>query len=282
MKITCPYCGNLFESSNAQCPHCFAPNDQSPETTDGSPATIDELRRWYADRHLPPYETTRFFIGENVSEPQAFGIYRQGDRVTVYKNKKDGSRMIRYDGSDEGYAVTEFLNKLKEELLHQKQINFAVKTDLPTGSMPSSPHSGTASTTPARRRGCLTKILIVLLILLILGLIFGRSSGPSSQDFYDYGSSTSYSNPVVIVPNTNPYYSAPSYNNYTSTYPSGNYGHNSFPEYTDPDYNFSEDSHWDSGSSSSSWNSGSSSDNDWDWDSSDSWDSGSTDWDSDW
>lgn len=276
MKITCPYCGNLFESSNAQCPHCFAPNDQSPETTDGSPATIDELRRWYANRHLPPYETTRFFIGENISEPRAFGIYREGDRVIVYKNKNDGSRMIRYDGYDEGYAVSEFLNKLKEEFLHQKQINFAVKNDLPVSAAPSSPPSGTASTTPAKRRGCLTKILLVLLILLILSLIFGRGGSSSTQDFSDYGGS-SYSGPVVIVPNTNPYYSAPSYSNYSNTYPYNDYGSYSFPEYTDPD-DFSQDSHWDSGSSSSSWNS----DSDWDWGSSDSWDSGSTDWDSDW
>ena len=312
MKITCPYCGNLFESSNAQCPHCLAPNDQSPETTDGSPSTIDELRRWYSNRHPPPYEVTRFYIGENVTEPRAFGICRDGERIIVYKNKDNGQRAIRYNGTDEGYAVTEFLNKLKDELLHQKQQSFAVKDDLPTTTLPQSQGQTVPLTQPiqptANRKGCLTKILIVLAILLILSLIFGRSTPEPSQGYYNYNGSSyyytqeddnwyNYQNgqwsyvpnvPSGLFNNSGSYYSGPNFN----TFYFDDYGEDYVPGFTDYDFEIPQSSQWNNppSSSSSQWNSSSSSsswssnddDDDWDWGGSDSWDSGYTDWHSDW
>lgn len=66
---------------------------------------------------------TRFFIGEDYKEPKAFGIYQDGNRFIVYKNKADGSRAIRYDGLDEAYAVNEIYLKLKEEIANQKARN---------------------------------------------------------------------------------------------------------------------------------------------------------------
>ena len=71
--------------------------------------TIAELQQWYQDRHLPPYETTRFFIGINYKKPKAFGIYQDGDQFIVYKNKANGERAIRYQGTDEAYAVNELI-----------------------------------------------------------------------------------------------------------------------------------------------------------------------------
>ena len=44
-----------------------------------TPRTIEELKAWYAAHHLPPEDVTRFFIGKDVREPRAFGIYRDGD-----------------------------------------------------------------------------------------------------------------------------------------------------------------------------------------------------------
>ncbi len=46
-----------------QCPYCGASNNSIKRTADGTPKTIAELAKWYEDRHLPPYEITRFFIG---------------------------------------------------------------------------------------------------------------------------------------------------------------------------------------------------------------------------
>ena len=91
--------------------------------TTKSPQTIEELKQWYADRGLPPYEVTRFFIGENYKGAKAFGIYEEDGVFTVYKNKADGTRAVRYSGTDEAFAVEEILDKLKSEILNQKGID---------------------------------------------------------------------------------------------------------------------------------------------------------------
>ncbi|MCH5286351.1 MAG: hypothetical protein J1E43_02925 [Christensenellaceae bacterium] len=80
------------------------------------PKTIEELKAFCAEKGMP-LERMRFFIGEDCREPRAFGIYRDenGDCV-VYKNKDDGSRAVRYQGPDEAYAVNELYEKLKSEV----------------------------------------------------------------------------------------------------------------------------------------------------------------------
>lgn len=85
------------------------------------PVTIEELKLWYAWHNLPAEEVTRFFIGRNITEPKAFGIYKneQGECV-VYKNKMNGERAVRYQGTDEAFAVGELLQRLKDEIASQK------------------------------------------------------------------------------------------------------------------------------------------------------------------
>lgn len=102
---------------------CGATNSQYKESLSGPPKTIEELKIWYKERNLPDEEITRFFIGKDVKEPRAFGIYQDGDMFIVYKNKADGSSAIRYKGNDESYAVNEIYLKLKEEILNQKAHN---------------------------------------------------------------------------------------------------------------------------------------------------------------
>ena len=305
MKITCPYCGNLFESSNAQCPHCLAPNDQHPDTTDASPSTIDELRRWYSNRHLPPYEVTRFFIGENVKEPRAFGIYRDGNKVIVYKNKDNGQRAIRYQGSDEGYAVSEIFSKLKEEILHQKQQNFGSGSSALQDVQPESIEQSVQSPVQPQRRqtSLLKKLLIFFAILLLVSMLMRSCSSTPTADlspgYYNYDGGTyyhtqqddswySYDNgswspihniPGVIIQSGSDYFSGSGYH-YSSSYGVPYYSDFSESEYYD-DYADSWEPSSSSSSSSSSWSSYDD-DDDWDWDSSDSWDSGYSDWDSDW
>lgn len=88
------------------------------------PKTIEELRQWYIDRNLPPEDVTRFFIGKNILEPKAFGIYEnEFHEFVVYKNKADGERAIRYQGPDEAFAVKELQGRLKQEILNQKSRN---------------------------------------------------------------------------------------------------------------------------------------------------------------
>lgn len=123
MQIKCEYCGSMIEETADKCPFCGATNTAVKRTADKTPKTIAELQQWYQDRHLPPYETTRFFIGINYKKPKAFGIYQDGDQFIVYKNKANGERAIRYQGTDEAYAVNELYLKLKSEILNQKANN---------------------------------------------------------------------------------------------------------------------------------------------------------------
>ena len=125
MKIQCNYCGNYFDDYLAQCPMCSAPNEGIVRTASDQPLTIEELKAWYEARQLPPYETTRFFIGIDYRQPRAFGIYKDENsgEVIVYKNKNDGSRAVRYQGTDEAYGVNELYQRLKQEIIQQKMHN---------------------------------------------------------------------------------------------------------------------------------------------------------------
>lgn len=64
-----------------------------------------------------------FLLASIVNETKAFGIYQDGDQFIVYKNKANGERAIRYQGTDEAYAVNELYLKLKSEILNQKANN---------------------------------------------------------------------------------------------------------------------------------------------------------------
>lgn len=120
MELKCEYCGAYLSDTDEKCPNCGAINRFHKRAADNTPQTIEDLKKWYEDRHLPPYETTRFFIGIDYKEPKAFGIYEENGNYIVYKNKADGSRAVRYQGRDQAYAVNEIYLKLKSEILNQK------------------------------------------------------------------------------------------------------------------------------------------------------------------
>jgi len=125
MKIKCNYCGNFFDDSQAKCPFCAAPNEGIKRTASDQPLTIEDLKKWYESKGLPPSETTRFFIGIDYKKPRAFGIYKDETtgEVVVYKNKDNGERAIRYKGTDEAYGVNELYQRLKQEIIEQKMNN---------------------------------------------------------------------------------------------------------------------------------------------------------------
>ncbi len=134
MEIKCEYCGSMIPDNCEVCPKCGAINQNFRRAADGTPKTIEELKKWYEDRKLPPYEITRFFIGIDCKEPKAIGIYEENGRFIVYKNKADGSRAVRYEGKDEDYAVNEIYLKLKSEILHQREMNPKSRPSRGTGS----------------------------------------------------------------------------------------------------------------------------------------------------
>lgn len=279
MKIKCDYCDNTYEDTLPQCPYCEAPNP-SHKHVNGTPRTIEELKQWYKARNLPPYETTRFFIGEDHKGPQAFGIYQdpQNGEFVVYKNKGDGSRAVRYRGGDEEYAVNEIYQKLKDEIVHQKsnqgRYNAAKKV---------------------KKNGRISiSGLLGFIIFIICFIIYGwiNSAQHKHDGYYQYGNTTyyNYDNNWYYYDNDD-WYEVDSYyddapsvisESYDDYYMSENWSTDMDATDWDDSYYYDEthsSSSYDS-DSDSGWDWGS--DSDWDWDSGSDWDSGGSDWDSDW
>lgn len=261
----CPYCGSTVSSADKKCPHCGAPNANYVEDTPRTvflPKTIDELREYCAERGMPLLRM-RFFIGEDYRQPRAFGIYRDGDRFIVYKNKNDGSRAIRYNGPDEAYAVNEIFTKLLDEC-HKRGIYPDGK---PTGGerfQPSQSRKGADSKT-------IIAVVIFALVLLVM-LVFSRCSHRHDgyYDFddglmwYRYGNSWYYTQDDTDVGGW-----------YEGYAPNSDYEDYYQGDAFDEDWgvsDFRDSSAWDDIQSD---NSSSSSDYD-------DWDSGDSDWDSDW
>lgn len=270
MRVKCNYCGNMIDETSKKCENCGAPNERLKRVGDGVPKTIEELKEWYKDHNLPEPEVTRFFIGENYEEPKAFGIYKKEDgNFVVYKNKDDGSRSIRYEGTDEVYAVNELYLKLKDEIQNQKNINIEKQTN-------------------KNNNGSKMKISLMLVIVIIFItcfiLAFIQVSYESNNGYYNYNDTEYYKK--------NGYWYIYSNDSWTEIDSSGldkDFRDNYKDYYEGSDYNSTDFDGQDIKDSyvSNSWESSSdTSSSDWDsdssWDSSDSWDSGSTDWGSDW
>lgn len=140
MKIKCEYCDSMFDDTLENCPACGAPNQNVRRSTADQPTTIAGLLAWYDSKGLPGPEVTRFFIGQDYRGPKAFGIYKDENsgNFIVYKNKADGSRAVRYQGTDEAFAVNELHTRLKQEILQQKANNLNAQNYQSSFNRPSS------------------------------------------------------------------------------------------------------------------------------------------------
>ena len=262
MKIKCDYCGNTYEDTLEKCPSCGAPNPS--HQNEGKPKTIEDLKKWYKDRNLPAPEVTRFFIGEDYKEPKAFGIYRNEDgEYIVYKNKADGSRAIRYQGKDEQYAVNELYQKLKDEIVHQKN----------SSSGSTRTNSKKKSVFKYLYEGFLILFCVLFISTFISDFVKGRHNG-----YYGYNGQTYYSyNDDWYYFSDDDWHEVP-YNDPAPQTISSNYD----DYYMSKEWNSSIDAtDWDESSYYNEHHS-SDSDSDYDWGGNDSWDSDSTDWGSDW
>lgn len=191
MKITCPYCESLFDDALTKCPSCGAPNAGVLRRSGDQPVTIDELKQWYQSKGLPPYETTRFFIGVDYRSPRAFGIYKEQDspNFVVYKNKDNGERAIRYRGTDEAYAVNELFQRLKQEIIQQKAA--AAKR---AGSAP----QGNRQVTNVKKNNPKLTLIFIIAFVILSMLFAGRNSifnclGDNPKEgYYRYNNQTYY------------------------------------------------------------------------------------------
>ena len=283
MKANCEYCGSEIDNTLEECPHCGAKNPNFPRTVTGTPKTIDELKAFCDSKGLK-LDTMHIHLGEDFKEPKAFGIYKneKNGHFVVYKNKDNGQRAIRYQGSDEGYAVNELYQRLRVEIANQKKLAANKKRVRDRKVENTMEVVGNIL-----RFFFLTKFGITVLGFLIAFIVVALNHSPS-RGYYRYNGNDYY-------------YQNGSWYSYNQTYDTWDLFDSDFLDdiiYDDTadDYRIYdhdgaafEDSSWyDSGSSYSSSSSYDSSDYsyDWDsdysWDSSDSWDYDYSSWDSDW
>ena len=263
----CPYCGSTVSSDEVACKNCGAPNELYVADTPRvitHPTTIEELQEYCAERGMPLLRM-RFFIGEDFKEPKAFGIYRDGRNVVVYKNKADGTRAIRYQGPDEAHGVKELYDKLLEEC-HNRGI-------YPDGKPPAGTRSGQGSKMKLRNTKVLKIIIVAWLAIAFFMGIYASFSHRGDGYYKLAGSDYIYYRYAGDW-----YYSSPDWADntwYETTGPSTDYSDYKIGDNWDSDWNvgdFKASDTWDDIRSPSD---GGSSDYD-------SWDSGGTDWGSDW
>ena len=247
MKVKCEYCDNYYDGEATECPHCGGPNEHIRRTANNVPHTIAELRGW-AEQFNLPLDEMRVHIGEDYKGAKAFGIYKDGERVVVYKNKANGERAVRYEGTDEAYAVHELYQKMREMLSQPEKTRKAGTTSASSQS--------TAAPIRDNKRGnrhpIITMIVVVYIIVMVgsvginlMGLLFSAATG-SYRPSYGNG-----------------YYSDYDYYDSDYGYYSDDYDYDYYDSGSSYDYDSSWDYDWDDYDFdySSDWGS------DWDWDS---------------
>ncbi|WP_029232209.1 hypothetical protein [Butyrivibrio sp. VCB2006] len=228
--------------------------------TTGTPRTIEELKD-YCNKNGYTASKTRFYIGVNYQCAKAFGIYKDEEtgEFVVYKNKANGARAIRYKGYDEAYAVNELYQRLLEEVGNQIYHFNLSKSDIDSSRSNFDRLDAYENSMRSKGKSDYND--------------YCNYSG-SSRSSAGFNAFTLFVAIAIILIAFNLFYNSTNASKRSSggsrynSYNSYNYNNHSSWNYDDYNYNNSRSSGWD---------------NDWDsgW-SSDDWDSGYTDWDSDW
>lgn len=276
MKVTCDYCGSNIDDTLDKCPNCGAVNKHMMRSGDQIPKTIEELKKFIEDKNIP-VEKMRFFIGEDYKQPKAFGIYKNDTSgiVTVYKNKANGERAVRYQGDDEAYAVNEIYQKMRSELLERKQADLNKPKAVPRP----------AGTHPKDIGGCLTAVVTIAVVMLVIFFILISIGKHPITGYYSYDGDRYYNN-------NNSWYMAADDGAWIRTDAPEELTENYSDYYECKDYSSLDDGYqdeveefpteaYDSGNDNDNWADDNWDDDDWDYDY-DTYDYGDSDWDSDW
>lgn len=271
----CPSCGALVLPEEKFCRQCGAalqgdgalrmelnydaPGAEPAWQPGTTPRTIAALEQ-YCQYNQMPLERMRFFLNQDTREPRAFGIYEDGGEFVVYKNKADGSRAVRYHGPDEAYAVNEIYTKLLDEC-HRRNI-------WPDGKPEGYDQKRRQTKT---LHAIITFVIAIAAIAVIAGIFIADHRAHANDGYYRfdddgiyylYGGDWYYDDPYDDWVAREPVY----YDDYTDYYMGSSYdtewGYSDFRQSETWDQ-IQEDEHTTSSDYSD-------------------WDSGDTDWDSDW
>ena len=278
MKVYCDYCGSQIDGTCEECPHCGAVNTHFVRTASTTPQTIEELKAYCSKNNLP-LEKMHVHIGEDYKAPKAFGIYKDEHtgHFVVYKNKGDGSRAVRYEGTDEGYAVNELYTKIKDLVMDAREATVKVER-----------RQRGVNYEPQKRKKGVSKSTIIAIVIIVAVLLFAGISNAISESkngYYDHNGTQYYRH------NDYWYYFDDAADAWLSTSNMSSYIDDD--EYIGRSYNeddgyteFPTDRYSDDWDTSNDWDT----DDDWSGSNDDSWDSSydsydfdsGSDWDSDW
>ena len=201
-----------------------------------------------------PLERMRFFINEDRREPRCFGIYHDDaiDRWIVYKNKSDGSRAVRYSGPDEAFAAQELWAKIQSEIEKRR------------------PAARKRLTAAQKRSRALQTLAIAVLAAVGLFLFVRWMQHQPDRGYYEY------KNRLYYYQNDDWYYFDDGWYDYGDDLAYEDWSNAEYYGTTYDGFDSAEDAFESSGYYVEP------SSDDEDSDIFDSWDSGDTDWDSDW
>ena len=239
--------------------------------------SIEEFRQFAADRHLP-LEKMRFALGENKgNEPRWFYIYYDvyTDEYVVAKNKDTGAKFDRYRGKSESEACQILYDKMDEESRNRGLVldpnDSKRKKDTHT-------YSGKRYDMFVLKLFLIPLVIMPLIGVLIFLVVVWRSE---FSGYYDINGSHYYFNGYnswyVYDEDDNDWYKDTTMK-YDSSYDTYTERENEFFKDTDNGKSFYDSEYYHDYSNSSDSNSGGS----YDSNSFDSWDSGDTNWSSDW
>lgn len=224
-------------------------------------SSVEEILEIAREKGMP-LEKMRFFIGTDCREPKCFGVYQDpatGEWV-VYKNKSDGTRAERYRGTNEALAAQEIWDKLSDEV--------EMRRDKAGKSVT---RSGPAPAGGKRKSRVLTRIMVAIFAVSLLPALISFVLGRHRRGYYVHDREVYY-----VQDDSWYHYGSdgwvPFYDFEDSWYEDDYVG--ASYDFEDASQSFEQSDYYVEPSSND--------DDDWDDDDWDSWDSGDTDWDSDW
>lgn len=202
-NCVCGSCKVKYSNKLNKCPNCGVlnpsriPVEAPSEHSFQMPKTLRELELLLEENRLSPNDI-RLHIREDYPGPLCCGIFQDAEgNFVVYKNRIDGSRVVRYQGPDEAYAVSELLQKALERVevrralhvpLPHEQDSLSVQKDTPFKKSLKKRRSSQPKRTTIKWNylGLLSPLLVILVVWVFMNWDSTKSGYYCYQSSYYY------------------------------------------------------------------------------------------------